>query len=66
MTPTEAWEILSGNIKNDCGPDDESWPSDELREAQEVFHELYAPHLTAKALFPNLEQMWPPSQRTKG
>jgi hypothetical protein len=65
MTPQEAWEILRDNIRDDCGPVDEGWPSEELLEAVEVFQRIYRPDLTLKVLFPNSPMYWAPSDRPK-
>lgn len=63
QTPQEAWAVIQDNIAPDCGPRDEGWDSEELMVAKEIFHRLYSPHLTAKALFPNSPMMWPESER---
>jgi hypothetical protein len=62
-TLEEAWELIDDAVEGDCGPEGEQWCSDELTEALEMFRQLYAPHMTAKALFPDAPMMWPKSQR---
>jgi hypothetical protein len=64
-TLEEAWELIDDAVEGDCGPLAEQWCSDELNEAREMFRQLYAPHLTAKKLFPNSPDMWPKSQKPK-
>jgi len=65
MTPEEAWRIVRDNIKDDCGPDDEGWPSSELMDAEETLDEIHAPDLTRKAMFPDKPFMWAPKDQPK-